>query len=81
MVRRNNDGVGGNSDYNDNDDKYSTLEGKCALQDQDNLSEDCVIPEDNIKSEEELRQEQLQASIKQAGLYGSIAFVIILLEF
>ena len=22
-----NDGVGGNSDYNDNDDKYSTLEG------------------------------------------------------
>ena len=73
-----NDGVGGNSDYNDNDDKYSTLEGKCALQDQDNLSEDCVIPEDNIKSEEELRQEQLQASIKQAGLYGSIAFVIII---
>ncbi|MBK00194.1 MAG: hypothetical protein CMB48_04420 [Euryarchaeota archaeon] len=73
-----NDGVGGNSDYNDNDDSYSTLEGKCALQDQNNLSEDCVIPEDNIKSEEELKQEQLQASIKQAGLYGSIAFVVII---
>ena len=54
------------------------MEGKCALQDQNNLSDDCVIPEDNIKSEEELKQEQLQASIKQAGLYGSIAFVVII---
>ena len=75
-----NDGVGSNSDYDDNDDKFSTLEGKCALQQSDNLSSDCIIPEDNIKSEEELAQEKLQASIKQAALFGGIGFLIIVVS-
>ncbi|CAI8263378.1 MAG: Uncharacterised protein [Methanobacteriota archaeon] len=73
-----NDGVGGNSDYDDNDDRFSTLEGKCALQDGENISADCIIPEDNIKSEEEIAQEKLQASIKQAAIYGGFAFVILI---
>ncbi|MED5272502.1 MAG: hypothetical protein VX613_06410, partial [Candidatus Thermoplasmatota archaeon] len=73
-----NDGVGSNSDYNDNDERFSTLEGKCALQESNNLSSDCEIPEDNIKSEEELAQEKLQASIKQAALWGGLGFVIII---
>jgi len=73
-----NDGVGKNADYNDNENSYSTLEGKCALQEKDNLTEDCETPEDNIKSEEELKQEQLQASIKNAATYGAISFVVII---
>ena len=74
-----NDGVGSNSDYDDKDASFSTLEGKCALQEQNNLSKDCIVTEDNIKSEEELAQEKLQASIKQAAIVGGIAFVILII--
>ena len=74
-----NDGIGKNSDYNDNDDTYSTLEGKCSLQDENNISDDCIITDDNIKSDDELKQEQLQTSIKNAAVYGGIAFVVIVI--
>lgn len=70
-----NDGVGSNLDYDDSNPLFTTLTGKCALQLPSNKTVDCMDKGDTIKTEEELKAEQLQADIQDALVYGGIGFV------